>query len=359
MIQDQDGAKRSQASSCTTLPNQPLQKKMAGTVSTRGSLKNEPAAAMRLCTFLITTTILNLFVTFVPTANGMQIQPPPLSSEIAKTRLVQQALRVRHQLNLALRPADLLVSLPLSKKELYFASSYEQDYGPRGFCNWLIPGSIMIGQYPGETPEDHGPTQLEATCHINRVVRSAGVRLFVSLQGEVPDQDDYRAWEEAQGKVRLPAGNGREEFPEYFSHYAPLVRDALINNDDADLGGYRDDTKTKALFAHSPILDLSTPDSSSLVSLLSFILEFMENSSSNDDAIYVHCWGGRGRAGTIGSCLLSLLFPELDAKACLQWVQNGYDSRDGAQFMPSGLRKSPQTASQRRFVEEFANSLKV
>ena len=31
----------------------------------------------------------------------------------------------------------------------------------RGFCNWLIPNRIMIGQYPGQTPEKDGPIDEE------------------------------------------------------------------------------------------------------------------------------------------------------------------------------------------------------
>ena len=58
-------------------------------------------------------------------------------------------------------------------------------------------------------------------------------------------------------------------------------------------------------------------------------------------------------SGLVGSCLLSLLFPEFNADTCLEWVQTGYDSRDGSQFMPMGLRRSPQTIDQRNFVRDF------
>jgi len=104
-------------------------------------------------------------------------------------------------------------------------------------------------------------------------------------------------------------------------------------------------------FLHAPMIDLNTPSSESLLSLLSKILHTMNTEGSS--AVYIHCWGGRGRAGLVGACLVSLIFPELDGKKCLDWVQKGYDTRDGAKLMPLPLRKSPQTASQRNFVFDF------
>ena len=78
-----------------------------------------------------------------------------------------------------------------------------------------------------------------------------------------------------------------------------------------------------------------------------------ESSSGEGGGIYVHCWGGRGRAGLTGSCILSLLYPELDATQVLNLVQSGYDSRAGADLMPDALSKSPQTEEQREFVRQF------
>ena len=123
-------------------------------------------------------------------------------------------------------------------------------------------------------------------------------------------------------------------------------------------------------FLHMPIIDLSTPNSSSLYQTLSTLLQTLEdhhqlnsNSNSNNDhhhnAIYIHCWGGRGRAGLIGSCLLSILFPELSAEYILDWIQRGYNTRLGSEYMPVGLRKSPQTYTQREFVCNFVKEMQM
>ena len=73
----------------------------------------------------------------------------------------------------------------------------------------------------------------------------------------------------------------------------------------------------------------------------------------------MHCWGGRGRAGLVGACLLALLHPGLDAAAVLDAVQRAYDSRSGAGAMPSALKRSPQTERQRALVRSFVSSVRA
>ena len=355
------------------------------------------------------TTFLVVLITY---SLGMQVQS---QAQVSRARLIQQASRVRKKLklnldlNMGTLTSDSSSSNTPTKEDLFFPSSYKQEYGPRGFCNWLIVDRIMIGQYPGQTPERHGPKKDEVLAHLDKIVNTntnmnenenssnsnsnsdgnrnsnnrksrAKIRLFVSLQSEVPDQDNHQLWDEYGGKVQLPVGNGRDDFPNYFTHYAPLVRHVLDNNDHGNGNGNGNDDDngiiSDASFLHSPILDLNTPNSTSLISILSLILQYLEdNEHSNEDgdgdagesdkhkhehnAVYIHCWGGRGRAGLIGSCLLALLFPELNAKQCLSWVQRGYDSRDGSGFMPMGLRRSPQTVLQRQFVGDFVNSIRM
>ena len=44
------------------------------------------------------------------------------------------------------------------------------------------------------------------------------------------------------------------------------------------------------------------------------------------ERVYVHCWGGRGRAGTLGACALAALYG-LPADAALARVQRAFDTR--------------------------------
>ena len=56
------------------------------------------------------------------------------------------------------------------------------------------------------------------------------------------------------------------------------------------------------------------------------------------EVLYVHCWGGRGRAGTVGACLLASLYG-IDAEQALARVQRAYDTRGelGACLHPASL----------------------
>ncbi len=44
------------------------------------------------------------------------------------------------------------------------------------------------------------------------------------------------------------------------------------------------------------------------------------------ECVYLHCWGGRGRAGTVGACALADLYG-LSADDALARVQRAFDTR--------------------------------
>jgi hypothetical protein len=212
----------------------------------------------------------------------------------------------------------------------------------RGFCNWILPNRVMVGQYPGQNPELSGPSPEDVQAHLESVTKHAGVNLFCSLQSELPPQSDFEAWEAAGGEVYLEDDYWRRQFPNPFTHYAPIVQSLPSSS-----------SSSRCQFWHAPIEDLSVPDSSALQELLTKLLHFLED---DQNCVYIHCWGGRGRAGLVGACLLSLLYPEVcvvDAKVILDLIQTGYDGRAGADRMPPALSKSPQTDSQRTFVRSF------
>lgn len=243
-----------------------------------------------------------------------------------------------------------------SSKNLLYPTYYQKRNKKRGFSNWLIKDRIMIGQYPGQTPEKDGSSLSCAQQHIESLVLQSKIRLFCSLQSEIPPQDDYIAWcDENNGKIYLPMDGGRKDFPNFFGHYEPFVQSAysLVKKNGGRNSDDFDDVPPS--FIHAPIIDLSTPSSSSLYSTLSILLDVLETKPNH--AIYIHCWGGRGRAGLVGACLLSLIFPELDSLQILDWVQRGYDARYGAEDMPFGLKQSPQTLSQREFVRDFIRDI--
>lgn len=209
------------------------------------------------------------------------------------------------------------------------------NLGLRGMCNWVIPNRLMVGQYPGQSPEPFAPNAKDVRLHAQSIVESSGVNFFCSLQSEIPPQDNVSAWNMNGGEKYFRDPYTRREFPRPFKHYAPIVKE--FNSD--------------CRFLHAPIDDCDVPSSEGALSDL--LLELMEAMDNDDRIVYVHCWGGRGRAGLVGACILSLLFPEKDSSEILDLIQFGYDTRAGAKQMPMGLQQSPQTESQRRFVRLF------
>jgi alanine transaminase len=244
--------------------------------------------------------------------------------------------------------------------DLYFPSAYlkssartdkekqrDRSAHLRGFCNWIVPRKIMVGQYPGQNPEISGPSAEEVQTHLSTLWHDAGITTFVSLQSETPPQDDYDKWNRNDGEIYLEGFVVRQQFPRPFTHYAPVI-DAVLSSSNCRNGGC-----SQCKFLHWPIDDLSVPSNAqSLNDLLLTILSDLDD-DGDSSVVYIHCWGGRGRAGLVASCLLSLLFPNMEAQVILDLVQAGYDTRLGAEEMPLGLSKSPQTESQRNFVREF------
>jgi len=104
---------------------------------------------------------------------------------------------------------------------------------------------------------------------------------------------------------------------------------------------------------HHRVIDLSVPDPEGLWGFL------MENQLIRDirdggAVCYIHCWAGRGRAGTVGAALWLLWDGQGGAdkaKQALAIVQAGYSTRP---IEPGGSAFSPETAEQLRFVRAFA-----
>ena len=68
------------------------------------------------------------------------------------------------------------------------------------------------------------------------------------------------------------------------------------------------------------------------------------------EGVYMHCWGGRGRSGLVGACLLAKLYG-LSAEEVLQRVGAAYSCRN------SDDHKSPETDEQVQFVRDFVAQL--
>jgi len=96
-------------------------------------------------------------------------------------------------------------------------------------------------------------------------------------------------------------------------------------------------------FLHSPIVDLGLPS----VEALQKLLLDLESRLEAGEKLYIHCWGGRGRAGTVGACMLQKVYG-LSVEESLERVQRAFSTRGDVQY------KSPETDEQFEFVRKFA-----
>ena len=78
------------------------------------------------------------------------------------------------------------------------------------------------------------------------------------------------------------------------------------------------------------------------------ILDAIHHALSENKIVYLHCWGGRGRTGTVAGCALRELHG-LDGGAALRLLSERWQA-----CAKSAHSESPETEEQRDFVRSFA-----
>ena len=96
-------------------------------------------------------------------------------------------------------------------------------------------------------------------------------------------------------------------------------------------------------FHRIPIEDLNIPSHSKM----NRILNEIDSSLSMDRPVYVHCWGGKGRTGTVVGCYL--VWHGLSGQEALEKI------RDLRRLEPTGHQPSPESTKQRDLVILWAN----
>lgn len=118
---------------------------------------------------------------------------------------------------------------------------------------WIEPGRLLGGPYPGAHDPDERDRKLAALA-------VAGIQHVVCLQ-----EEDEK-------------GSGGRGFPEY-------------------IGRLRHVAAREIEWRRFPIRDLTAPSAAQMVEILAHL-------AALDGPIYVHCWGGHGRTGTVAGCWL-------------------------------------------------------
>ena len=160
-------------------------------------------------------------------------------------------------------------------------------------CYWVKPGQLLAGEYPADWSQKSARRKL-------RALLDCGVRTFVDLteEGELESYDGWLAKEAKAAGLSVA----------YHRH---------------------------------PIRDMDVPTSNGMRTILDLV-----NAAIDGDApVYVHCWGGIGRTGTVVCCWL---------------VERGLSGEQALVRIASlreGIRKrqimSPEMPGQQEFVRSW------
>jgi ADP-ribosylglycohydrolase/protein-tyrosine phosphatase len=157
---------------------------------------------------------------------------------------------------------------------------------------WPFEGRLLAGEYPG------APTRTAARAKLAKLL-DAGIRTFIDLTEQHEPLEPYAEVLNALASERgIEARHLRFEIPDLG---IPAGRERMV----AILAAIRDEVATGR-------------------------------------PVYVHCWGGIGRTGTVVGCWL--VEQGLTGEAALERIA------DLRQNTPDGWRQSPETEEQRRYI---------
>lgn len=124
---------------------------------------------------------------------------------------------------------------------------------PHPNCYWVIPGKFMAGEYPGSASSAAAREKVAGLL-------SVGITTFVDLT------------------------EGHE-----LEHY-----DRILQEQAAKLG-------IESAYHRISIPDVDVPESPAVMNR---ILDTIDAALASGEVVYVHCWGGIGRTGTVVGCYL-------------------------------------------------------
>ncbi len=162
-------------------------------------------------------------------------------------------------------------------------------------CYWVVPRSLLAGCYPGELDPEAARIKLAGLL-------DSGIRHLIDL---------------------TEAGeHGRGGLP--FTPYEPII------------GGLAAAQGLRVIVERHAIPDMGVP----AFAAMSRTLDAIDAAIAAGRPLYVHCWGGYGRTGTVVGCWLARHGHAVGAAALERLA-----------LLRSGLRgESPQTAAQRAMI---------
>jgi alanine transaminase len=212
----------------------------------------------------------------------------------------------------------------------------------------------MLGRYPFIEPS-RCKTRAEGEAQLAAIL-DAGVTAFVCLQAELPPQANlpvggvggflpYRPTVTLMASARsgppsLEVMDGLRN--PYLDQFLPGRRKPDRHaGDKAHVAAEAERQRVTVDFGHCPIPDLGVPNAAALEGVVGDVIARLRAGQ----VVYLHCWGGRGRAGTVGACVVGKLYG-LGAAEALERTDRALATRE------EGAR-SPETEEQRALVAEF------
>jgi protein-tyrosine phosphatase len=167
-------------------------------------------------------------------------------------------------------------------------------HAPIANSYWLLEGQLLAGEYPGANDDERAREKLKAML-------AAGIRSFIDLTALDDPLEPYE-----------------------------LILKQVAANSGVEVN-----------YSRMPIGDMSVPSHD----LMRDILRTIDVEIAAGRRVYVHCWGGIGRTGTVAGCWL---------------IQHGHDCDDVLRrikelraWTPHASVESPQTEDQREFVRSW------
>ncbi len=170
---------------------------------------------------------------------------------------------------------------------------FEQSY-------WVIPGQFLAGQYPGDPDPAKAGEKAIALVEV-------GICTVLNLM----EADELN--------------HSSQPFQPYFEHMqAAAARKGM-----------------EVFWDRKPIVDMGLPNRAQMREILDWIDERLELG----DRVYVHCWGGIGRTGTVVGCFL--------ARHQIALGNRALDKLEELRSVIHNRRPSPETLAQRELIRTW------
>jgi hypothetical protein len=197
----------------------------------------------------------------------------------------------------------------------------EQYVGPTDESNWVMPGWLLVGAYPASVNDEENYSLLSS-------ILVQGVSMFVCLQKEY----------QATGVTEEMWRHGMALRP----YYESALEVAGLLRADENLAKQNVQITADVKFIHFPIEDCSVGDDDAVTALAAQLVDHL----LHGETIYLHCWGGHGRTGTLVCIMLHMMY-EMEAIDAMRRCQFVHDLRR----IPIQVG-SPQTQAQRNQVSQ-------